>query len=110
MDEYLEHVVPRREVYDITGIQFMNFNTLFQLYAMWQDRNSALRQARTLLFLPDALSWMLTGEAVCEYTIASTSQMLNPRTGDLDGRLLESVGLARDCFGRLVQPGERCRR
>lgn len=57
--------------------------------------------------MPDALSWMLTGEAVCEYTIASTSQMLNPRTGDLDERLLESVGLTREHFGRLVQPGTR---
>jgi len=106
MDEYLEHVVPRREVYDITGIQFMNFNSLFQLYAMRQDGNSALQHAKTILFLPDALSWMLTGEAVCEYTIASTSQMLNPRTGDLDERLLQSVGLTRGHFGRLVQPGE----
>ena len=107
MEEYLEKVVGRREVYDITGIQFMNFNSLFQLYAMRQDGNTALRNCNKVLFVPDALSWMLTGEAVCEYTIASTSQLLDPRTGDLSERLLESVGLTRSHFGRMVQPGEQ---
>ena len=105
MEDYLCHVVQQREVYDLTGIQFMNFNSLFQLYAMRQDGNVALAMAKKILFLPDALSWMLTGEAVCEYTIASTSQMLNPRTGDLDERLIQSVGLTREHFGRMVRPG-----
>ena len=107
MEEYLEKVVSRREVYDITGIQFMNFNSLFQLYAMQQDGNSAIKMAEKVLFVPDALSWMLTDEAVCEYTIASTSQMLDPRTGDLSEKLIESVGLTRSHFGRMVQPGTK---
>ena len=105
MEEYLGQVMSRQEVYDITGIQFMNFNSLFQLYAMRQAGNSALQHARTILFVPDALNWMLTGKAACEYTIASTSQLLDPRTGDLDPRLLASVGLSRDMFGPMVQPG-----
>jgi rhamnulokinase len=105
MEEYLQNVVPQREVYDVTGIQFMNFNSLFQFYAMQQDGNSAMQMAKKVLFVPDALSWMLTGEAVCEYTIASTSQMLDPRTGDLSEKLIESVGLTREHFGRMVQPG-----
>ena len=105
MEEYLDRVADRKTVYDITGIQFMNFNSLFQLYAMQQAGNTALKHGRKVLFMPDALSWMLTGEAVCEYTIASTSQMLDPRTGDLSERLLESVGLTRGHFGRMVQPG-----
>jgi len=107
MEEYLEKVVTRSEVYDITGIQFMNFNSLFQLYAMQQDGNAAKKMAAKVLFVPDALSWMLTGEAVCEYTIASTSQMLDPRTGDLSERLIESVGMKRSQFGRMVQPGTK---
>ncbi len=107
MEEYLDRVVDRKTVYDITGIQFMNFNSLFQLYAMQQDGNTALKMAKKILFVPDALSWMLTGEAVCEYTIASTSQMLDPRTGDLSEKLLKSIGLTREHFGRMVQPGER---
>ncbi len=105
MEEYFKNVVPKEEVYKITGIQFMNFNSLFQLYAMKRDDNSALKNAAKILFVPDALSWMLTGKAVCEYTIASTSQMLDPRTKDLDGKLLESVGLCRDKFGKMVSPG-----
>ena len=105
MEEYLSHVVPQREVYDITGIQFMNFNSLFQLYAMGKANNSAMQHCKKVLYMPDALSWMLTGEAVCEYTIASTSQMLDPRTGDLSEKLIESVGMKRSQFGRMVQPG-----
>ena len=105
MEEYFEKVVDKKNVYDITRIQFMNFNSLFQLYAMRCNNDSALAQARRVLFVPDALSYMLTGVEVCEYTIASTSQLLDPRTGDLDEGLLESVGLKRSQFGKMVQPG-----
>ena len=107
MDDYLEHVVAKKDVYDVTGIQFLNFNSIFQLYAMRKEGNVAFNHARKILFVPDALSWMLTGEEVCEYTIASTSQLLDPRTKQLDERLLASIGLSRDMFGRMVNPGER---
>ena len=107
MDDYLEHVISRKEVYDVTGIQFMSFNSLFQLYAMRKEDNSALSIARKILFVPDALSWMLTGKEVCEYTIASTSQLLDPHTKQLDDRLLASVGLDRSKFGRMVMPGTK---
>jgi rhamnulokinase len=105
MQEYFDTVLDRKTVYDITGIQLMNFNSLFQLYAMRRDGNSALEHARKILFVPDALSYMLTGEAVCEYTIASTSEMLDPRTQEFDSQLMESVGLRRVNFGRMVFPG-----
>ena len=107
MDDYLEHVVAKRDVYDVTGIQFLNFNSIFQLYAMRKEGNAAFNHARKILFVPDALSWMLTGKEVCEYTIASTSQLLDPRTKQLDERLLASVGLNRGKFGRMVNPGEK---
>lgn len=105
MDEYFANAVSKEEVYRATGIQFMNFNSLFQLYAMKRDGNSALKNASKILFVPDALSWMLTGKAVCEYTIASTSQLLNPVTKDLDEKLLGSLGLERGMFGEMVMPG-----
>ena len=105
MDDYLHNVISQKEVYDVTGIQFLNFNSLFQFYAMCKENNSALKHAKKILFVPDALSWMLTGQEVCEYTIASTSQLLNPRTKQLDDRLLASVGLDRSKFGRMVMPG-----
>ena len=107
MEEYFANAVPKEDVYKATGIQFMNFNSLFQLYVMKRDGNTALKHAEKILFVPDALSWMLTGEEVCEYTIASTSQLLNPVTKELDARLLSSLGLVRDLFGRMVMPGTR---
>ena len=107
MNDYLEQVTPKKDVYEITGIQFLNFNTLYQLYAMRQEDNSAFRHAKKILFVPDALSWMLTGEEVCEYTVASTSQLLDPRTKELDARLLDSIGVSREMFGRMVMPGDQ---
>ena len=104
METYFEKCVDRKRVYDITGIQFMNFNSLFQLYAMRENGDTALKNAQKILFVPDCLSYMLTGKQVCEYTIASTSQLLDPRTKDLDHDLLASVGLSRDIFGEMVAP------
>lgn len=104
MEDYFEHAVSKSKVYDITGIQFMNFNSLFQLYTMRKNGDSALQNAEKILFVPDALSYMLTGKMVCEYTIASTSQILDPRTKLLDEELLASVGLTRDNFGKMVNP------
>ena len=106
MDRYFADKMPSKEVYAKTGIQFMEFNSLFQLSAQRREDSEVLKAADKILFMPDALIYMLTGEAVCEYTIASTSQILNPVTGDLDPELLRTVGLDRERFGRLVQPGE----
>lgn len=99
--------IPRREVYERTGIQIMNFNTLYQLSAQHREGVSALRDAQSVLFMPDALSYMLTGEKVCEYTILSTSQLLDPRTKRIDGTLLEAAGADQSLFPRIVMPGER---
>ena len=87
------------ELYERTGIQFMDFNTVFQL-------DTIKPTADRILFMSDALAYMLTGNAVCEYTVASTSQLLNPRTGDLDEHILGALGLSRTKFGPMVRPGE----
>ena len=105
MEKFFDKAVDKQTVYAKTGIQFMNFNSLFQLYAMREADNSALANADKILFIPDALGYMLTGNAVCEYTVASTSQLLNPMTKDLDADLLASLGIARDRFGKMVMPG-----
>ncbi len=104
MEDYFEKAVDKKTVYDITGIQFMNFNSLFQLYAMRKNNDTALEHAEKILFVPDALSYMLTGKMVCEYTIASTSQILDPKTKQLDAKLLQSVGLSAGNFGPMVNP------
>ena len=107
MERFFADSMSQKEVYERTGIQFMPFNTLFHLDTIRREGSVTLANAAKILFIPDALIYMLTGEAVCEYTVASTSQMLNPRTGDLDPDLLQALGLSRDRFGRLVQPGDR---
>lgn len=99
--------VPRESVYAKTGIQVMNFNSLYQLYALNREQSPALAAAEHVLFMPDALSYLLTGEQVCEYTILSTSQLMNPRTRELDGELLRAAGVDASLFARRVMPGER---
>ena len=97
--------MPADQVYRRTGIQFMNFNSLFQLDTIKRNGGQALEHADKILFIPDALIYMLTGKAICEYTVASTSQMLNPMTGDLDAEILEALGIPREKFGVMTQPG-----
>lgn len=104
--EEFSKVIPAQRVYELTGMQILNFNSLYQLYALHKERNSALENAHKILFMPDALAYMLTGEAVCEYTIASTSSLLNPRTKELENELLAPCGLTKEHFGRPVKPGE----
>ena len=103
MEDYFRRI-PKERVYEKTGIQFMNFNSLFQLSAMRSHNDSALEAAHKILFIPDALMYMLTGESVCEYTILSTSQMLDPRTKRIDPELIEAIGLKEEQFGRYVKP------
>jgi rhamnulokinase len=98
-------IIPREKLYELTGIQIMNLNSIFQLFAATRERNSALRAADKLLFIPDALAFLLTGEKVCEYTIASTSQLVNPWTKNIEPRLLEAMGLSARMFARQVMPG-----
>ncbi len=97
----------KADIYERTGIQFMDINTFFQFVAMRRNGDSALEAAAKILFVPDALMYMLTGETVCEYSILSTSQLLNPRTRTLDEQILEAVGLTRKQFGRYVNPCDK---
>lgn len=103
-ERYFERI-SREKVYQKTGIQIMNFNTLFQLFAGMESGYVPLQQAEELLFMPDALAYMLTGKRVCEYTIASTSQILNPWEKDFDQELLEAAGVRPGIFRKPVMPG-----
>ena len=103
-ERYFEKV-SREKVYEKTGIQIMNFNTLYQIFAGMETGYVPIKQAKYLLFMPDALAYMLTGEKVCEYTISSTSQILNPRTKDFDKELLEAAGVDASVFSKPVLPG-----
>lgn len=103
--EYFDNVMPREKVYGLTGIQVMNFNSLYQIYALKKQNSSVLNAAKKLLFMPDALSYLLTGKMVTEYTIASTSQILNPHTKKMEKQLLEAMGVSGDLFSEIVMPG-----
>ena len=104
-EEFFQNVFSHRKVYDITGIQIMNFNTLYQLYALKAMKSSILKAANKLLFIPDALNYMLSGKMVTEYTIASTSQLLNHKTKKIEKRFLKSMGLNATIFPEIVEPG-----
>lgn len=98
-------LVPRREIYERTGIQFLMFNTLYQLLSMKISSSPLLEKAETMLFIPDLLRFFLTGEKNSEYTIASTSQMLDPKTGNWAGSLLNQMGLPQKIFTGIIDPG-----
>jgi rhamnulokinase len=97
--------VPRTEVFRQTGLQFMRFNTLFQLLALQEARSPLLDVAETLLFMPDLFHYFFTGLKVNEYTDASTSQMLDPATRTWAHSLVKTFGLPGHILGTLVQPG-----
>jgi rhamnulokinase len=103
-EEYFK-LIPKKKVYNQTGIQIMNLNSLYQLYAAKCENNSALEAANSILFMPDALSYLLTGKKICEYTIASTSQLLNPKTKKFERELFEAMGMSPSIMQPLVMPG-----
>ena len=103
--EEVFRTVPRVELYAATGIQIMNFNSIFQLYAQTKEGFAPLRNAESILFVPDLLSYMLTGNKVCEYTIASTSGMMDQVSRQFDKGLLEKLGVRTDVLLPIVQPG-----
>jgi rhamnulokinase len=97
--------VPREEVFRQTGIQFMRFNSLFQLLAMQRDRSPLLDAAEALLFMPDLFHYWLTGIKVNELTDASTSQMYDPTARGWAYALLEAFALPARALGTIVPPG-----
>lgn len=105
MPEKFFRKISKREVYNYTGIQTMAINSLFQLYASVEDKNSPIHKAKHILFMPDALSYLLTGKMVTEYTIASTSQLLNATTHKFEPKLLQLLGLDVSVFAEIVMPG-----
>lgn len=103
--EKVYETIPRDELYAATGIQIMNFNSVFQLFTQEREGFAPLKHAASILFIPDLLSYMLTGNKVCEYTIASTSGMMDQASRQFNRGLLERLGLRADVLLPIVQPG-----
>ncbi len=91
--------------YGAAGIQMMDINSIYQLIAMQREGSPVLDSAAHLLFTPDLFSFFLTGEANCEYTIASTSELIDARSRNWNFQLIDSLGLRREMFPPIVQPG-----
>ncbi|MEN1984729.1 rhamnulokinase [Paenibacillus hubeiensis] len=95
----------RKAIFEKTGIQFLSFNTLYQLAALRRGGSPLLDGAQRFLMIPDLLRYFLTGDAVNEFTNATTTQMYNPVLGDWDRDLLAHIGVAEHLFGKAVMPG-----
>jgi len=105
MEKYFQKF-EAEELYSLTGIQFLPFNSLFQLYAYHEQNPALMAAARKLLFMPDLFNYLLTGEQATELTIASTSQMLSPSARNWLPWLLERMGISADILPKINQPGE----
>ena len=97
--------VPREEVFEHTGIQFMQLNTLYQLFAMRSRQSPVLDIARTCLTMPDLFNFWLTGRKVSEFSIATTTQFYDPRRKAWATELLRKLDLPTAILGEIVPPG-----
>lgn len=97
--------MPKEKLYGITGIQFMELNTLFQLISLKKYRPWMLERADKMLFMPDLFAYMLTGKMCAEYSIASTSQLIDLETQSWSKDILSAFGIKEDIFAPLVKPG-----
>lgn len=105
MQEEAAKIIPDRAFYESTGIQFMKLNTVYQLMSMGRTQPELLELADKLLFMPDLFNYYLTGEKLCEYSIASTSQMMDARKKDWDRALLQKLGINVGLLGDIVPSG-----
>ncbi len=97
--------MPREDIFNRTGIAFQKFNTLYQLLSMQLNQPDILEQASTMLFMPDLLTYFLTGEKMTEFTEASTSQMLDAASGQWSDELLKAMGIPGHFLTDIDYPG-----
>ena len=105
MDQEVYKVISQDELYERTGIQKQIFNTIYQLMAVKMKKPQELADAKTMLLIPDYFNFLLTGRKVTEYTNASTTQLLHPKTKEWDFELIDMLGFPRDIFTEIKLPG-----
>ncbi len=104
-DEMVYEIIPEKELYARTGIQKQIFNTIYQLMAVKRDHPEYLREAKSLLMIPEYFNFLLTGKKAAEYTNATTTQLVNPETKDWDDELITRLGLPKEIFQKICKPG-----
>lgn len=107
MDEFLKSFSSEK-LYNITGIQLMPYNTVFQFYRHIKENNPLLSAAEKFLFLPDYLRFLFTGKMNTEYTVASTSQLLNVNQKNWSKEIFNALNIPDNLFGKIVPPGTFC--
>ncbi len=103
--EDFSKIMPRERLYELTGIQIMRFNTLFQLFSMVRDESPLLDEATDLLFMPDLFNYMLSGEMKSEFTFATTSQLFNPAKGGWEEEIFNALGVSSGIMQEVIEPG-----
>lgn len=99
--------IDKQKFYQITGNQFMEINTVFQLVALQKQRPEVLKRAKTLLLMPDLLNYFLSGKISTEYTIASTTQLLDAYAKNWSSEIIENLNLPKNIFTEIVKPGTK---
>ena len=105
MQEKVFQRVSKEELYQITGNQFENFNTIFQLYSLLEQRPWILERADTLLLMPDLFNYFLTGEKRAEYTMASTTQLLDAKQKMWSNEILEALHIPKKLLPKIIPSG-----
>ena len=105
MDKEVYKAISLKDLYARTGIQKADYNTIYQLMAVKKKHPEYLEQAETLLHVPDYFHFLLTGQKTCEYTEATTGQLVSPITKDWDYELIDMLGYPRKMFQKLIMPG-----
>ena len=105
MPERVFSIVPAEDIYAATGIQFMQINTLFQVFASLQSNRRLVELAHHFVTMPDLLNYWLTGKITCEFTNATTTQMFDPRSGTWARPMLERLGIPTHFLHEITQPG-----
>lgn len=105
MREEAYKLIPKRDIYENSGIQFMQLNSLYQLFAMRRANSIALAKAKDLVFIADLVSYYLCGKIFAEYTLGSTSQFMDMKTGQWSKPILEALDLPFNILPKIVAPG-----
>ena len=105
IQDYAEQFLPKKRLYDITGIQFCDFNTVWQLAAELRDNPELVAAADKMLFIPDLLNYFLTGKMQTEYTIASTGALLDANTRNWSKEVIDAFKIPERLFTKVVEPG-----
>ncbi|MCX7711152.1 MAG: rhamnulokinase [Clostridia bacterium] len=105
MMEKVFKLIPKEALYEKTGIEFMWFNTILQIYSMKFHQSPLLKEAKTLLLMPDLFHYFLTGRKTSEYSIASTTQLMEAEKGTWSDEIIAKLGLPREIFTDIVPSG-----